>query len=87
MGEYHDASGVRYYEPDNDKNTLHLATDFGISVADLMECIKNHFGDVDPNDLNLNISSMEFNTRPRNSNSYDSTYCVNYIVVEYYPKG
>lgn len=85
MGEYRDASGVRHYTPDNDKNTLYLRASDYIYASYLMEMIEKHFGDVDLNDVT--ISSMQINTRHIDYDLYDSADWDDFIVVEYFPKG
>ncbi|AGS81126.1 hypothetical protein [Caulobacter phage Cr30] len=69
---------VNHY-PENTKQTLYLESGYGTTVEDLLERIREHFGDV--NFADLKITSEKIHTRCITYDLYDGADWDDYIII------
>ena len=78
---YTTQGSIKSYWPDNTETTLYLASDSSTSLSDMLERIRDHFGeDVDLSQLR--ISSEYIHTDCLTYDRYDPGDYTNFIIIE-----
>lgn len=61
MGFYNNSSNIKCFEPDNDENNLYIPAgsfDATLSMQDILDDIKNHFGDISLDSLTISAEHI-----------------------------
>lgn len=72
---------IKNYTPENSATTLHILSGFALSLSELIEQAKAHFGqDISLDDLN--IRSEKIHTRCITYDLYDGADWDDYLIIE-----
>ena len=81
MGYYTERDGTTSFRPDDDENTMYIASDYGsISMDEILAKIKEKWGDIGMD--NIKIRSEYIHTSCIGYDQYDGGDYTNYIVIE-----